>query len=379
MLQRVSAAMSTIRALRVWVVEWAAVACVVATVLFFIGKVGWSIHSDPVAAARWFEHGWVWFLVQCGGLFLLLWVIWGFVYGAMLPCVGYSTEGESGALLMIASSAVMLFVVGLAPKAIDGTVLLLYLLLLNIVTHGIAAVMEAVGLGIRARENAGGWLRDGWMGVKRLAYFAVTGYALMILVWWWSQDSTSKVPDGELLAAAKRGDASAQNSWAVRLDRRGQRVESLVWLEKAVAQGQKGAMCNLAIATKESDPARAFALLSKAAESGMPRALYLLGRCHRDGVGTKVDKYRAAELFRNAAFSTGGYPPAMNDLMVLIHTELPDSFRSELFQKLRDGEIKSLEDALETFTPKVETVSDAYELIDDLVAEDDASGGKSSK
>jgi TPR repeat protein len=110
-----------------------------------------------------------------------------------------------------------------------------------------------------------------------------------------------------------------------------------------------------------------------------PRALYLLGRCHRDGVGTKVDKHRAAELFRNAAFSTGGYPPAMNDLMVLIHTDLPVSFRSELFQKLRDGEIKSLEDALETFPPKVDTVSDAYELIDDLVADDGASGGKSSK
>lgn len=367
---RVQSTMSAIRVIWERILEGIAGMCMGATILVFIGRVWLSLRNNPAEMERVFEHGWGWGGVQLLGLFLLLWIIWGAIFAALTPCVGYSTDRESNAILVIVSSVVMVFVIGLAPKAIDGTALLLYLVFLNVVTHGIAALMEAIGLGIRAREQSGGWLRDGWMGTKRLVYFGITGYTLMMVVWWWSQDPLSQQPDHQVIAAAERGDPDAQNRWAVRLDRKGDRTASIAWLEKAVAKGHVGAMCNLSVAMKESDPARTLSLLTKAAESGSARATYMLGRCYRDGVGTQVDKYRAAELFRDAAFSPGGYPPAMNDLMVLIHSELPDRFRSELFEKLRDGEIRTLEDALESFTPKMDSVSSVWETMEGLLDDD---------
>lgn len=369
--RRMQSANSAIHAIRVRLMESIAGLGMGAMVLVFVGRVWLALRNDPAEMQRVFEHGWGWAGLQFLGLFLLLWIIWGAIFAALTPCVGYSTERESNAILVIVSSVVMVFVVGLAPKAIDGTALLLYLAFLNVVTHGIAAVMEAVGLGIRARDDGeGGWIRNGWMGVKRLAFFGITGYTLMMLVWWWTQDPLNEQPDHQILAAAERGNAGAQNQWAVRLDRKGDRAGAVVWLEKAVAKGHVGAMCNLSIAVKKTDPARTFALLTKAAESGSARATYMLGRCYRDGVGTSVDKYRAAELFRDAAFSQGGYPPAMNDLMVLIHSELPKGFRSELFEKLRDGEIRSLEDALEHFTPKLDGVESVWEMMGGLLDDD---------
>ena len=356
--------------MRVRILETIAGLCMGATILVFVGRVWLSLRRDPAETERLLAQGWGWAGLQILGLFLLMWLIWGLIYSALLPCVGYSSDRESNAILVIVSSVVLVFVIGLAPKAIDGTALLLYLVFLNVVTHGIAALMEAIGLGIRAREQSGGWLQGGWMSLKRLVYFGITGYTLMTVVWWWSQDPLSQQPDHQVVAAAERGDPDAQNRWAVRLDRKGDRKASIAWLEKAVAKGHVGAMCNLSVAMKESDPARTLLLLTKAAESGSARATYMLGRCYRDGVGTPVNKYRAAELFRDAAFSQGGYPPAMNDLMVLIHSELPEGFRNELFEKLRDGEIRTLEDALESFTPKMDSVSSVWETMEGLLGDD---------
>ena len=50
----------------------------------------------------------------------------------------------------------------------------------------------------------------------------------------------------------------------------------------------------------ERDPVQAAAWLRRAAESGLPRALRMLGRCYAGGLGVERDAKRAAELYRQA-------------------------------------------------------------------------------
>ena len=346
-------------------IEYLAIAAFWGVILFFAFRLWRSVQADPREYERLLGHGMVWFAVQCGFLYLFLFLIWGLIAGCLMPCVGYSQKTDAMALVTLCSSVILLFVVGLAPKAVDGTALVGYLVVLNLVAHGIAAVMQAIGLSIRATDEPGGWLGNSWMTIKRCVYFGITGFSLMTLTIWWSGGRSDSRSDAELLAAAERGHAASQDSWACRLDRRGQRPAAIVWLNKAVEQGNRSAMCNLAVMIRQTDPAWAFALAVKAAVPGYPRGLYTLGRYHRDGVGTPVNKLRAAELFREAAFSTGGYPPAMNDLMVLIHGELPDKFRSSLFEKLRDQGLNELKQAKANWQPTNKEAAEALEALDD--------------
>lgn len=356
---------SRVSAIKEKVLEYSSIAAAWGVILFFGFRVWRAAVSDPREYERLLGHGMLWFSLQCGFLSFFLFLIWGLIAACLYPCVGYSKSTESLSLVSLCASVILLFVVGLAPRAVDGTALILYLVVLNLVAHGIAAVMQAVGLGIHETDQPGGWLRNGWMAVKRCVYFGITGFCLMTLTIWWSSGRSDSRSDIELRAAAERGEARAQNSWAVRLESRGQREAAIVWLNKAIEQGNTSAMCNMGIALRKSDPEGAFAVVKRAADKGDPRGLYMLGRYHRDGVGTKVNKLRAAELFRESAFSTGGYPPAMNDLMALIHGELPDNFRNSLFENLRDTDLKELEQAKAKWQPTKQEAADSLELLDE--------------
>lgn len=114
----------------------------------------------------------------------------------------------------------------------------------------------------------------------------------------------------QLLEAARRGDAEAQNSLGVHYHN-GDGVEkdssvAAYWIRKAADQGDVTAQRNIGILYLNGDGVRKNAVsavewLTKAADQGSPEAMELLAECYEKGLGVEVDWGKAIRLRVDAA------------------------------------------------------------------------------
>jgi eukaryotic-like serine/threonine-protein kinase len=133
----------------------------------------------------------------------------------------------------------------------------------------------------------------------------------------------------DILAAANRGDAAAQNALGVKyangedgLPR--DDVEAVEWYLKSANQGfakgetNLGDMYLFGRGGLNKDATQALSWYLKAADQDWPDAQFRLGVMYEKGVGTNQDVQRAVKLYRAAA--SAGYPDAENLLGILLAT-----------------------------------------------------------
>lgn len=126
-----------------------------------------------------------------------------------------------------------------------------------------------------------------------------------------------------LRASAEKGFAPAQNYLGYLLySERADRDSAIFWLEKAAALNDMKAINNLAFvlldteATSEEET-RAFSLLTRAAEAGLPAAIDRLGDLYRKGQGVEPDTAKAAILYLDA--TKRGAPDSEKKLLAMMY------------------------------------------------------------
>jgi len=133
----------------------------------------------------------------------------------------------------------------------------------------------------------------------------------------------------DILAAANRGDAAAQNLLGVKYSNGEDGlprddVKALEWYQKSADQGFAKGETNLGdmyLAGRgglDRNPAQALSWYLKAADQNWPDAQYRLGVMYEKGIGANQDVQRAVKLYRAAA--SEGYPDAQNLLGILLAT-----------------------------------------------------------
>ena len=133
----------------------------------------------------------------------------------------------------------------------------------------------------------------------------------------------------DIVAAANRGEAAAQNALGVKyasgedgLPR--DDTKAVEWYRKAAQQGFAKAQANLGDmylsgrGGLDKDYTQALSWYLKAAQQDFPDAQYRLGYMYEKGFGTDKDVQRAVKLYRAAA--SAGYPDAENLLGILFAT-----------------------------------------------------------
>ncbi len=133
----------------------------------------------------------------------------------------------------------------------------------------------------------------------------------------------------DLIAAANRGDAAAQNALGVKyaagedgLPR--DDIKAVEWYQNSAQQGFAKAETNLGDmylygrGGLARDPVKAVSWYLKAADQNFPDAQYRLGYMYENGIGADQDVERAVKLYRSAA--SEGYPDAENLLGILLAT-----------------------------------------------------------
>jgi serine/threonine-protein kinase len=133
----------------------------------------------------------------------------------------------------------------------------------------------------------------------------------------------------DILAAANRGDAAAENALGVKyangedgLPR--DDVKAVEWYLKSANQGfakgetNLGDMYLFGRGGLNKDATQALSWYLKAADQDWPDAQFRLGVMYEKGVGTNQDVQRAVKLYRAAA--SAGYPDAENLLGILLAT-----------------------------------------------------------
>jgi serine/threonine-protein kinase len=133
----------------------------------------------------------------------------------------------------------------------------------------------------------------------------------------------------DIIAAANRGDAAAQNALGVKyangedgLPR--DDAKAVQWYQKSADQGfakgetNLGDMYLFGRGGLDKDPGQALSWYLKAANQNFPDAQYRLGYMYEKGVGATQDVARAVKLYRDAA--SEGYPDAQNLLGILLAT-----------------------------------------------------------
>ncbi|MGC2125723.1 MAG: serine/threonine-protein kinase, partial [Xanthobacteraceae bacterium] len=133
----------------------------------------------------------------------------------------------------------------------------------------------------------------------------------------------------DIIAAANRGDAAAQNALGIKyaagedgLPR--DDTKAVEWYQNAARQGFAKAETNLGDmylygrGGLPNDPVQAVSWYLKAADQGFPDAQYRLGYMYEKGIGADQDLPRAVQLYRSAA--SAGYPDAENLLGILLAT-----------------------------------------------------------
>jgi eukaryotic-like serine/threonine-protein kinase len=144
--------------------------------------------------------------------------------------------------------------------------------------------------------------------------------------------SSATAPLGSLndiIAAANRGDAAAQNALGVKyvagedgLPRDDQKAVD--WYQKSAQQGFPKGQTNLGDmylsgrGGLDKDSVEALSWYLKAADHNFPDAQYRLGYLYEKGIGAAQDVPRAVKLYRSAA--SEGYPDAQNLLGILLAT-----------------------------------------------------------
>lgn len=136
-------------------------------------------------------------------------------------------------------------------------------------------------------------------------------------------------PLSDILAAANRGDAAAQNQLGVKYAQgedglARDDVKAVEWYRKAANQGLAKAETNLGdmyFYGRGALPQSYLDALSwylKAAQQNWPDAQYRLGYMYEKGIGTDKDMQHAVQLYRGAA--EGGYAEAQNLLGIFYAT-----------------------------------------------------------
>jgi len=133
----------------------------------------------------------------------------------------------------------------------------------------------------------------------------------------------------DIIAAANRGDAEAQNALGVKYAKGEDGLprddtKAVEWYQKAADQGNAKGETNLGDmyffgrGGLNKDPTQALSWYLKAADQNFPDAQYRLGYMYEKGVGATQDVQRAVKLYRAAA--SEGYPDAENLLGILLAT-----------------------------------------------------------
>ncbi|PKK65907.1 kinase-like protein [Rhizophagus irregularis] len=106
--------------------------------------------------------------------------------------------------------------------------------------------------------------------------------------------------------AAKVGYAVSQLDvgycYAIGLGTKKDLKKAFHWYEKSANNGNIVAIYDLALMCKDinKDYDRAFELFKKSAEGKYSHGIMMLGRCYDNGIGTKIDKQKANELYQRA-------------------------------------------------------------------------------
>jgi eukaryotic-like serine/threonine-protein kinase len=133
----------------------------------------------------------------------------------------------------------------------------------------------------------------------------------------------------DIVAAANRGDAPAQNALGVKYAKGEDGLprddtKAVEWYRKSAQQGFAKAQTNLGDmyffgrGGLDKDYNQALSWYLKATQQDFPDAQYRLGYMYEKGLGTDKDVQRAVKLYRAAA--SGGYPDAENLLGILMAT-----------------------------------------------------------